>query len=146
MLFCSTSNQLSEKSEESKSFIQNLRKSTAKMRSQLPVRMKDIRLEQTIGIIIYSSRSVAVDTNQFQTRSRKLFMQSTFWSVYRYIPNIAIFVDSEEEFQIVGNMTLPFWNVFRIPPVKNYKFHLLKHSLIYAAEQMKVTTPKVRYC
>eukprot|EP01034_Spumella_vulgaris_P025887 gene25887-32394_t len=69
-------------------------------------------------------------------------MQSTFWSVYRYMPNIAIFVDSEEEFQTVGNMTLPFWNVFRIPPVKDYQFHLLKHALVYAAEQMKVTSTK----
>eukprot|EP01034_Spumella_vulgaris_P025124 gene25124-31543_t len=127
---------MAEKSNDTSVFMLNLQKHSKKLRAFPPPRSKDIRLEQTIGIIVYSSRSVASEPTLFQKRSRKYFLLSTFWSLYRYFPHVAIFVESVEDFQQVNQLGLPVWSVIRIPPVENEKFHLLKHSLLYAMESM----------
>jgi hypothetical protein len=133
----STTNFMEEMSNDTTPFMLNLQKHSKKLRTFTPLRSTDIRLHQTIGIVVYSSRSVAAEQSLFQKRSRKYFLLSTFWSVHRYFPHVSIFVESEEDFQQVSQMGLPVWAIIRIPPVEGVRFHLLQHALLYAMEHMR---------
>ena len=73
----------------------------------------DDRLSKTIAIIIYSSisfsRSRTISTHKYHVNIRKYFFEATFWSVFRYIPNVSVFVASDRDRQEVMEMKLPLW-------------------------------------
>jgi len=105
----------------------------------------DIRLNQTIAILIYSSitfsRPRIMNTHKNHVNIRKYFFESTFWSVFRYIPNVCVFVASDQDRNEVMEMRLPLWTgqpIQLVVPVdeKNRTVLLPKMSLVYSLKRM----------
>jgi len=74
---------------------------------------------------------------------RKYFFESTFWSVFRYIPNVCVFVASERDRNEVMEMRLPLWTgqpiQLEVPlDVKNRTVLLPKMSLEHSLKQMLI--------
>lgn len=128
---------LSEKGEDANIFMRNLRRSSAKLRDAPPAKVDESRLQDTVAIIIYSSRAVAVEPTPFQKKTRKYFFLSTFWSVHRYMPNVAVFVESEQDYHAVRNLTLPYFKLIRIPPVNGIAFNLIKQAVLQVMDNLE---------
>ena len=67
----------------------------------------DSRLKQTVAPLIYSSITFSRPQATVQASIREPFFEATFWSVYRYIPYIVVFVASDHDRITVENMKLP---------------------------------------
>jgi hypothetical protein len=67
----------------------------------------DIRLNQTVATLIYSSITFSRPQANLQSSIRVPYFEATFWSVYRYIPNIVVFVATNKDRRAVENMALP---------------------------------------
>lgn len=128
---------LSEKGEDANMLMRNLRRSSAKLRDAPPAKVNETRLQETVAIIIYSSRAVAVEPTPFQKKTRKYFFLSTFWSVHRYMPNVAVFVESEQDYHAVRNLTLPYFKLVRIPPVQGIAFNLIKQAVLQTMDNLE---------
>jgi len=106
----------------------------------------DSRLNITVAVLIYSSitfsRSASfVKSYTHHVNIRKYFFESTFWSVFRYIPNVCVFVASDQDRNEVMEMRLPLWTgqpIQLVVPVdvKNRTVQLPKMSLMYSLKQM----------
>ena len=109
----------------------------------------DSRLDQTIAILIYSSITFSrpvwfqslLQSQKNHVNIRKYFFESTFWSVFRYIPNVCVFVASDQDRNEVMEMRLPLWTgqpIQLVVPVdvKNRTVLLPKMSLVYSLKQM----------
>lgn len=101
----------------------------------------DLRQNYTLAVLIFSSVafSSANDKNGFQSTIRQPFFEVTFWSTYRYFPNIAIFVATQEDWEYVKAMNLPYWRLFKLlnVPVKNNQVPLLpRHAMDYLLSQI----------
>jgi hypothetical protein len=110
----------------------------------------DSRLDQTIAILIYSSttfskplwfKSLLLPSRKKHMSIKKYFFEATFWSVFRYIPNVCVFVASDQDRNEVMEMRLPLWTghpiQLEVPvDVKNRTVQLPKMSLVYSLKQM----------
>ena len=132
----STTNQISEHGEEAVKFTKNLRKLASKLRDAPPRRPSDKRAEQTIAIITFNSKSVAVSPTAFQEKVRRYYFLSTFWSVHRYFSKVAVFVESESDYSLIKNMTVPYFQLTRIPPVNEQKFNVIKQAMLTVMDKL----------
>lgn len=132
----STTNQIAEHGDDEVKFTKNLRRLAAKLRDDPPPRPSDKRIDQTVAMIIFNSRSVAVESSPFQERSRRQFFLSTFWSVYRYFPKVAVFVESESDYSLIKNMTVPFFQLIRTPAVPGVKFNVIKAAMLQVIDNI----------
>eukprot|EP01034_Spumella_vulgaris_P035607 gene35607-43906_t len=76
---------------------------------------RDPRLDATLGVLVYSPISFSMTSTPEQDMSRHSFFEATFLSVYRYFPNIVIFVANEIDAEAVHNMSLPQLAVVVVP-------------------------------
>jgi hypothetical protein len=92
--------------------IWKLRSSTRQLRekSRLSSSAENATLvEMTLGVIVFSTSALNANDNleNIQSLIRHYFLEATFWSIYRYFPNIVIFVGSSNDSQIVKDLKLP---------------------------------------
>eukprot|EP01034_Spumella_vulgaris_P022000 gene22000-28091_t len=80
-----------------------------------PRKGKDKRMKQTVGVLIFSPISFSVYATKEQFEIRHTFFQATFYSVYRYFPNVVVFVANEADAAAVRNMSLPFLDLLITP-------------------------------
>ena len=73
----------------------------------------DARQKQTLAFIIYTSHPVGGDNiNEIEhSKIREYYMNATFWSVYRYFKNVAIFVAREYDVTSVKRLGLPYFSI-----------------------------------
>eukprot|EP00428_Durinskia_dybowskii_P068923 CAMPEP_0170392262 /NCGR_PEP_ID=MMETSP0117_2-20130122/20098_1 /TAXON_ID=400756 /ORGANISM="Durinskia baltica, Strain CSIRO CS-38" /LENGTH=405 /DNA_ID=CAMNT_0010648387 /DNA_START=321 /DNA_END=1538 /DNA_ORIENTATION=- len=81
----------------------------------------DPRLKQTLAILIYSSITFSRPQANVQASIRDPFFQATFWSVYRYIPNIIVFVATDSDRLDVERMQLPAIEVKQLNVPRDHK-------------------------
>lgn len=96
--------------------------------------IRDPRTSQTIGILVYSSNSFSAYKTPEQANARKYFFTTTYWSVYRYIKNIMIFVANQEDRAEVDEMGLKDYSITILPTpldIKNRTVLLPQKSLLY---------------
>jgi hypothetical protein len=100
----------------------------------------DPRLQQTLATLIYSSITFSRPQASVQASIREPYFEATFWSVYRYIPNIIIFVASDLDRKAVESMALPVIEILQLEvPLdnKNRTVALPRHSLGYVDSHMR---------
>lgn len=108
----------------------------------------DQRLNETLAILIYSSNAfthqlMAGRTTTSQQWIRKYYIAATFWSVYRYIPNIAVFVASDIDNLTIRKFKLPAWKIVQLHvPLNsgNQTILLPRYSLEYSIKQLSPVT------
>ena len=115
-------------------------------------RPDDIRLtKQTLCIIPFSTNPVSNDHHKkLQNDIRLLYFQSTFWSVYRNIPNIVVSVATNRDFEILKSFNLPIWQIIDLSSIFNKttthkdgerKTHMLpKETLLFIHDRFKERT------
>ena len=115
----------------------------------------DSRLRSTLAIMVFSTNSASASSrvDQMQRGIRKLFFETTFWSVYTHFPRIVIYVGSGSDREILRRMNLPIWGLFDlsgdleaaerrgwdgkgVPPAPT-KQHLPKYSLLHTTQNLK---------
>ncbi len=103
---------------------------------------QDIRLNQTLAILVFSSLAFSVPKEiQQHSDIRISFFISTFYSLYRYYRNIAVYVSNEKDRQTVIDMKLPTWDlrVLKVPlDIKNYTTALPRESILDVIQNLKV--------
>jgi hypothetical protein len=105
---------------------------------------RDPRLDATLGVLIYSPISFSVTSTPEQDMIRHTFFEATFLSVYRYFPNIVIFVANEVDAEAVYNMSLPAVSVQVVPTpldARNKTVLLPRRSLETIINGTKVNDP-----
>lgn len=82
------------------------------------------RLNETIGVLVYSSNAYSQSSTKAKVLThhksiRKYFFESTFWSIYRHIKHIVVYVASDRDREDIYAMKLPFWSIQQLTvPVK----------------------------
>ena len=110
------------------------------------------RTEETVALIPFCNRAASVDSrletawnNNFQAKVRLLFMQATFWSVYRVFPRIIVTVGTDADLKILLEMNLPIWKTVNMKALFNESapirsrgsVHFLpKESLMFLMEKL----------
>lgn len=139
----STTNQIPNPSPQVFELLMKRMKRTSQvLKERVPKRDPDNRLNATIAVMVYSSNTVSA-SGDAQSKIRKYFFESTFWSVHRYIPNIAIIVGSKTDEEAVKQLNLPIFAVGELSgPLKNGggDTHLLpKFGLQFIFRNLKET-------
>lgn len=137
----STTNQIGEHGDEAFKFIKNLRRLSYKLRDAPPHRSGDKRADQTIAMIVFNSKSVAVNPSPFQEKVRRYYFLATFWSVYRYFSRVAVFVEAESDYNLIKNMTVPYYQLVRYPPVAGANFNVIKQAMLQVMDGLNDPTP-----
>lgn len=99
----------------------------------------------TIAIIAFStSRAAALGRKErapervkVMNDMRYAFFEATFWSVYRYIPNIAVAISGVDEMRKLKRSKLPIHHLFVIPNASSPVWALPKQSLLHLASMLK---------
>jgi hypothetical protein len=68
---------------------------------------------------------------------RYAFFEATFWSIYRYIPNIAVAISGSDELKRLRAAKLPIYHIFHIPNASQPSWQLPKQSLLHLADTLK---------
>lgn len=114
----------------------------------------DVRLDQTLAILVFSSMAFSVPKEIRQHSDiRVAYFTSTFYSVYRYFGNVCIFVGNERDRQILIDAHIPAWDitVIDVPlDARNYTTALPRDTILHIIERFKDPTKyrrlsKVRY-
>ena len=108
-----------------------------------PAWKNEPRLKKSLVVIPYSSISFQRAQTKMQTKIRMGFIAATFWSVYRYIPNIVIYVASDKDRIAVEKMQLPFYQIHQLEvPVdhQNKTTLLPRYSLEHSIQKLKTNT------
>lgn len=72
-------------------------------------------LNRTLGIIPFSTKAFSkTEDLSSQAHIRQHFFEITFWSVYRYFPNIAV-ITSDEDMPMLKQLNLPIFQTIVIP-------------------------------
>lgn len=103
----------------------------------------DKRLKETIAVLIYSSITFSRPQANVQAGIREPYFEATFWSVYRYIPNIIVFVASDRDRIAVEEMYLPALEIKQLEvPLdhKNRTVALPRLSLGWVDTQLRMST------
>ncbi len=107
---------------------------------------QDKRLDQTLGILVFSSLAFSVPKNiQQHSDIRIAFFTTTFYSLYRYYRHIIVYVGNEKDRQMVANMKIPAWEVkvLQVPlDAKNYTTALPRESIVDALVSLKEGSPR----
>jgi hypothetical protein len=105
--------------------------------------------EQTLAIIPFStfSASLDLDGEKFQAEVRSLFFEATFWSVYRFCPNVVVSVGTLETLKLVNKMRLPAFKYLNFTANFNSsahardldggRHHLPRYTLNYVHERIR---------
>ena len=71
--------------------------------------------KQTIAIIVFSELAGSNNIKtKFTTNIRRLYFIATFWSIYRYIPNIIVTTMTTYEQNIICSLNLPIYKVINV--------------------------------
>lgn len=81
----------------------------------------DERLQQTVAVLIYSSITFSRPQANVQASIREPYFEATFWSVYRYIPNIIVFVATDHDRTAVESMQLPSMEIRQLAVPLDHK-------------------------
>jgi hypothetical protein len=103
----------------------------------------DPRLKETLAVLIYSSITFSRPQANVQSSIREPFFEATFWSVYRYIPNIIVFVASDHDREAVEAMNLPTIELkqLRVPlDHKNRTVALPRYSLSWLDATLRASS------
>lgn len=101
-----------------------------KQRAKLSRSIKD----QTIVVMPYSNRALSESintlTSSFIYQTRSIFLETTFWSVFRYFPKIIIATSTDIEYKAVKSLDLPVFEQYNLTGKVIQPIHLPKHALI----------------
>lgn len=103
----------------------------------------DPRLKETVAVLIYSSITFSRPQANVQASIREPYFEATFWSVYRYIPNIIVFVATDHDRAAVEGMKLPSMEIRQLEvPLdhKNRTVALPRLSLGWVDAQLRMST------
>lgn len=103
----------------------------------------DPRLKETVSILIYSSITFSRPQANVQASIREPYFEATFWSVYRYIPNIIVFVATDHDRMAVEAMQLPALEIKQLEvPLdhKNRTVALPRMSLGWLDTQLRLSS------
>ncbi len=103
----------------------------------------DPRLKETVAILIYSSITFSRPQANAQASIREPYFEATFWSVYRYIPNIIVFVATDHDRVAVEAMQLPALEIKQLEvPLdhKNRTVALPRLSLGWVDTQLRMSS------
>jgi hypothetical protein len=99
-------------------------------------------MNQTVVIIPFSTNSASSGSHQGnqppdETQTLRLhFFESTFWSIYRYFPHIAICVSSPRDAEFIRTLQLPVFEIFHLEKSKGLAWELPRFALLTAHEAM----------
>eukprot|EP01034_Spumella_vulgaris_P027627 gene27626-34374_t len=105
---------------------------------------QDHRLSQTLGILIYSSNCFSDRDVKFHKQERPTFFETTFWSLHRYVRDIAIYVANREDAKIVNSLRLPFASltILSIPLDNRNRTSLLpRDGVLHTLNNLKSKQP-----
>ena len=78
----------------------------------------DLRQNETVALLVYSSvaflYALVGGHRPIQSVIREGFIAATFWSVYRYFPNVVMFVASDKDRRTIEEMQLPLWKLVQL--------------------------------
>lgn len=101
----------------------------------------DNRLNQTVALLVYSSITFSKPQEVGQSKIRRSFFEATFWGIYRYVPNVVVFVASDKDRMCIERMQLPHWQLIHMHDVpvdvKNRTISLPRYSLDWAIHNFK---------
>lgn len=81
----------------------------------------DPRLNATVATLIYSSITFSRPQATLQSNIREPYFEATFWSVYRYIPNIVVFVATDRDRIAIEEMKLPALEIKQLEVPRDHK-------------------------
>lgn len=103
-------------------FYKRIQKVVVELRELAKVRPEsDPRLNQTVATLIYSSITFSRPQATLQSNIREPYFEATFWSVYRYIPNIVIFVATDYDRIAIEQMKLPVLEIKQLEVPRDHK-------------------------
>ena len=91
-----------------------LREKSEELRLLQNTPVTESRLNETIAVIVFSSNSFSIFGNSFQAQIRVYYLMNTFWSLHRYFKSIICYVAGENDYQMVLETGLPFYQVRKI--------------------------------
>jgi hypothetical protein len=106
----------------------------------------DSRLRSTVAVLIYSSITFSRPQANAQASIREPYFEATFWSVFRYIPNIIVFVASDLDRDAVEKMNLPVMQLKQLEvPVdgKNRTVALPRYSLGWVDRKLRKNSKSI---
>lgn len=144
----STTNIIRPNSQLERFHLRNIiKKTTVLKRHALNWRANEIRpfSKDTIAIIAFSTNRAfsqgrkenSPDRVKATQDLRYAFFEATFWSIYRYISNIAVAISGYDELSRLRAAKLPTFHVFVIPNATQPSWQLPKQSLLYLANMLK---------
>ena len=86
----------------------------------------------TVVIIPFSTRGGTFGKSH---QLRVSFFEATFWSIYRYMPHIAVAVSTEHDERSIKQLQLPVFEIFRFNQTR-ISWELPKYSLLKAHESL----------
>lgn len=101
---------------------------------------KDPRLDKTMAILVFSSNCFSKTAHKVQRTIRPAFFEVTFWSVYRYIKNIHVYVANQEDADIVDSMKLTYTSLVQLETPLDHKNRtnmLPRDSMLHALRSLK---------
>jgi hypothetical protein len=125
-------------------YVQDLKLKTAPIESEL-------RLSQTLGLLIFSSNCFSKSDVKIQRVIRPVFFEVTFWALHRYVKEITVFVATQQDADTVDRMRLPYFKltILDVPvDTKNRTILLPRESLLNVITSLKsdhVAFRKFRY-
>lgn len=92
----------------------------------------------TVVMIPFSTKSAssAAGTVDHSTQLRINFFEATFWSIYRYMPYIAVSVSTQRDADYINELQLPVFDVFRFEKDGGVAWELPRFSLLKAHESL----------
>lgn len=102
----------------------------------------------TIAIIAFSTNRAFAQGKKESTPERMkvlqdtryAFFEATFWSVYRYIPHIAVAISGTDELKRLRKAHLPIHHIFMIPNASQPTWTLPKQSILHLASMLRTNT------
>lgn len=103
-------------------FYKRIQKVVTELKELATVRPEsDPRLNVTIATLIYSSITFSRPQATLQANIREPYFEATFWSVYRYIPHIVVFVATDYDRKAVEEMKLPALEIKQLEVPRDHK-------------------------
>lgn len=106
-------------------------------------------MNQTVVVIPFSTNSASSHTSPTSSGSgsgnqplderqslRLHFFESTFWSIYRYFPHIAVCVSSDRDANFIRTLQLPVLEICRLENSKGLAWELPRFALLTAHEAL----------
>lgn len=92
----------------------------------------------TVVIIPFSTKSASSGVGQVDhsQQLRVNFFEATFWSIYRYMPHIAIAVSNQRDADFVNELQLPIFELYKFEKDGGVAWELPKFSLLKAHEAL----------